>query len=117
MNFTKSRRQVNPLVAALARTGVRTVFALGGADINLITGAEASPHITQNESSVWGHGKHDRCRLQRLKRVNILSTTPRVKGNGNHGNFKHADGYGRDATRPSDHVGDLEKRISAILMR
>ena len=29
---------------------------LGGTDTNLITGAETSPRVTQNEASVWGHG-------------------------------------------------------------
>jgi hypothetical protein len=32
------------------------VLSFGGTDINLITGTETSPHITQNGSSAWGHG-------------------------------------------------------------
>src|SRR6185369_2725995 len=28
----------------------------GGSDINLITGTETSPHVTQSSSSVWAHG-------------------------------------------------------------
>jgi hypothetical protein len=30
---------------------------VGGTDINLITGTETSPHVTQSESSIWGHGE------------------------------------------------------------
>jgi hypothetical protein len=46
------------LFLALLGSGAKEngVLSFGGADINLITGTETSPHITQNESSVWGHG-------------------------------------------------------------
>jgi hypothetical protein len=32
------------------------VSSYGGPDINLITGAETSPKVTQSTSSIWGHG-------------------------------------------------------------
>ena len=32
------------------------ILAFGGADVNLITGPEISPSVTQTESAVWGHG-------------------------------------------------------------
>lgn len=31
-------------------------FVVGGADINLITGVETSPRVTQNTSALWSHG-------------------------------------------------------------
>src|SRR4029077_3819124 len=33
-----------------------SVLSFGGADINLITGPETSPRVTQGNSAVWGHG-------------------------------------------------------------
>ncbi len=30
--------------------------SFGGADVNLITGGETSPHVLQDEGAVWGHG-------------------------------------------------------------
>ena len=32
------------------------IFEVGGADINLIIGAESSPNVTQGSSAAWGHG-------------------------------------------------------------
>lgn len=40
--------------SVLARPDAITAY--GGTDINLITGTETHPRITQNESSVWSHG-------------------------------------------------------------
>jgi CSLREA domain-containing protein len=46
------------LFLALLGVGARdlAVLAFGGTDVNLITGAETSPRVTQTESSIWGHG-------------------------------------------------------------
>ncbi|MDQ6760390.1 MAG: CSLREA domain-containing protein [Acidobacteriota bacterium] len=32
------------------------IGSFGGTDVNLITGAETSPNVTQDEGAVWGHG-------------------------------------------------------------
>ena len=40
---------------ALASAGI-LLAVLGGTDINLITGAETHPKVTQHDSVVWGHG-------------------------------------------------------------
>ena len=42
------------VISSLAH--VRSIAGAGGGDVNLITTAEISPDVTQNEASVWGHG-------------------------------------------------------------
>ena len=44
------------LLALLGFAATRVSDAFGGSDINLITGTETSPRVTQNTSSVWAHG-------------------------------------------------------------
>ena len=41
--------------ALLCSTAMASLAASGGADVDLITGAEVSPRVTQAESAIWGH--------------------------------------------------------------
>jgi hypothetical protein len=44
------------LLALSTRARIENLATFGSADINLITGGETSPNVTQNTSSIWSHG-------------------------------------------------------------
>ncbi len=43
-------------LALLGFGAMNSVLSYGGSDVNVITGVETSPQVTQGTSAVWGHG-------------------------------------------------------------
>ena len=48
---------IGALLAAAGVSGTVGLLGSGGTDVNLITGTETSPRVTQNTSTAWGHGE------------------------------------------------------------